>query len=49
MHRKSPLWLEDVATAASNILAWTTGLTLTQYEGDLMLRLAVERNFKITG
>ncbi len=49
MHRKSPLWLEDVDSAAATILEWTAGLALTDYERDRRLRLAVERNFEIMG
>lgn len=49
MHQKSPLWLEDIADAAAHILNWTAGLTLADYERDIRLRFAVERNFEIMG
>jgi uncharacterized protein with HEPN domain len=49
MHRKSPLWLEDISDAAEHVLEWTAGSTLADYEQDVSLRFAVERSFEIIG
>lgn len=35
--------------AAADILAFTSGKTLADYENDAMLRASVERNFEIIG
>ena len=49
MHPKSPKSFEAIAKACSSIVAWTTGITLADYEANDMLRLAVERTFEIIG
>ena len=49
MHPKSPKWLEDIATSGGRIAEWTASVTLAAYEGDDLLRAAVERNFEIIG
>ena len=49
MHPKSPRWLEDIAAASARVAEWTTGATLDDYEGNLFLRSAIERNFEIIG
>lgn len=49
MHPKTPKWLEDIADYAAFVLEQTAGRTLAEYEGDLLLRSAVERSFEIIG
>jgi uncharacterized protein with HEPN domain len=41
--------LQDMVTAAEAIRAFIAGRTLGDYEADLMLRSAVERQFEILG
>lgn len=41
--------LRDVEGAITNIAAFTTGRSLVDYEGDLLLRSAVERQLTIVG
>lgn len=42
-------FLYDIAGAAEQIAAFTSGRTLSDYESDAMLRSAVERQFEIIG
>jgi uncharacterized protein with HEPN domain len=49
MHPKSPKSFEDIATACANIVTWTADSSLADYEADVFLRSAVERNFEIIG
>ncbi|MBI4757040.1 MAG: DUF86 domain-containing protein [Betaproteobacteria bacterium] len=49
MQHRSPKLLEDVRDAAAFIHDVTSGRTLDEYEGDRLLRQAVERNFEIIG
>jgi len=49
MHPKSPKWLHDILEACEVIQSATRGQTLADYEGDRLLRSAVERNFEIIG
>ena len=42
-------YLYDINQAAGNVMEFTTGKTLADYERDLMLRSAVERQFEIIG
>ena len=42
-------YLYDINQAAGNVMEFTAGKTLADCEGDLMLRLAVERAFEIIG
>jgi hypothetical protein len=49
MHPKSPKWLEDIADACAFILDQTAGRSLTDYENDLLVRSAVERQCEIIG
>jgi len=49
MHPKSPNWLEDIASAITDITAWTSSLTLADYEQNDLLRSAIERKFEIIG
>jgi len=43
------VYLQDMVTAASAIRAFIDGRTLGDYEADLLLRSAVERQFEILG
>ena len=49
MPRSLRAYLWDVEHAATEILAFTDGKQLKDYESDSMLRAAVERNFEIIG
>jgi uncharacterized protein with HEPN domain len=49
MQPKSPKLLEDIRDAAVFILQVTRGKGLHDYQGDRLLRQAVERNFEIIG
>lgn len=42
-------WLWDVRKAADSIAAFVQGRNFVNYEADLMLRSAVERQFEIVG
>lgn len=42
-------YLEDVQQACELLLKFTSGKSITDYEGDPMLRSAVERQFEIIG
>ena len=42
-------YLYDIAAASEHITAFTAGKTFADYEGDAMLRAAVERQFEIIG
>ena len=42
-------WLWDVRRAAESIAAFVHGRDFADYEADLMLRSAVERQFEIAG
>lgn len=43
------VYLWDTLTAARAVVAFTEGRTLAEYEGDLLLRSAVERQIEIIG
>ena len=49
MQREIRTYLYDIAAAISAIEEFTAGRTLGEYELDLMLRSAVERQFEIVG
>ncbi len=49
MHPKTPKWLDDIASASSFILQQASGRSLPDYEGNLLLRSAIERNVGIVG
>lgn len=49
MHPKSPKWLDDVVRASQRIEAYTDGFGQGDYEGDRLVRGAVERNLTIIG
>ncbi|MDP2660846.1 MAG: DUF86 domain-containing protein [Dehalococcoidia bacterium] len=49
MRLESKKYLYDIAEAARLIADFTAGKAFTQYEGDAMLRSAVERQFEIVG
>ena len=43
------VYLHDIVTAAAAIASFTAGRSLRDYQNDLMLRSAVERQFEILG
>jgi uncharacterized protein with HEPN domain len=43
------VYLQDIVTAAAAIRTFIAGRALDDYQGDLMLRSAVERQFEILG
>jgi len=47
--RELPFLLEDIVNSIQNILVFTNGMLLDNYEADLKTRQAVERNFMIIG
>jgi len=49
MQLEAKKYLYDIAEAAEQIAAFTAGKTFADYEGDAMLRSAVERQFEIVG
>lgn len=49
MHPKSPKWLDDVVRACQRIGEYTEGFGQEDYEGDRLVRDAVERNLTIVG
>jgi uncharacterized protein with HEPN domain len=49
MQRSLELYLWDIVQAADNILAFTRDKQLSDYENDVVLRLAVERSFEVMG
>lgn len=53
MPRKPPkdyrVYLADMLTAALAVVAFTEGKTLAEYQADLLLRSAVERQIEIIG
>jgi uncharacterized protein with HEPN domain len=49
MHPKSPKWLEHIEAACEFILNQTATRTRADYEADLLLRSAIERQFQIIG
>jgi uncharacterized protein with HEPN domain len=49
MRLKTPKWLEDIRASCEFILGAAAGKTLADYESDLQLRFAIERNFEIIG
>ncbi|MGD0115345.1 MAG: HepT-like ribonuclease domain-containing protein [Dehalococcoidia bacterium] len=49
MQLEAKKYLYDIAEAAEQIAAFTADRTLADYEGDAMLRSAVERQFEIVG
>ena len=49
MPRSLQAYLWDIEAAAGDILAFTRGKRLDDYQSDAMLRAAVERNFEIIG
>ena len=49
MPRSLQAYLWDIQRATADILSFTSGKHLADYENDAMLRAAVERNFEIIG
>lgn len=49
MRPETPKLLEDIRDAGTFILSSIDGRTLEQFEGNRLLRQAVERNFEIIG
>jgi uncharacterized protein with HEPN domain len=49
MRREAKKYLYDIHQAAERITGFTAGKTLADYEGEAMLRSAVERQFEIIG
>jgi uncharacterized protein with HEPN domain len=49
MRREAKKYLYDIQQAAQLIAGFTAEKTLADYEGDAMLRSAVERQFEIAG
>lgn len=49
MPRSLQAYLWDIDRAAGDILTFTHGKHLDNYENDAMLRAAVERNFEVIG
>lgn len=49
MPRSLRAYLWDIEQAASDILTFTSGKQLSDYETHAMLRAAVERNFEVIG
>ena len=49
MQRELRMYLFDIVRAISHIEEFTAGRSLEEYEQDLMLRSAVERQFEIVG
>lgn len=49
MPRSLQAYLWDIEQAASEVIEFTTGKQLNDYENDSMLRAAVERKFEIIG
>ncbi len=49
MPRSLRAYLWDLERAANNILVFTHGKQLSDYQNDVMLQAAVERNFEVIG
>ena len=49
MPRSLRAYLWDIEQAANNILVFTRGKQLSDYQNDATLRAAVERNFEVIG
>lgn len=49
MQRSLELYLWDIIQAADNILAFTRDKQLSDYQNDVVLRLAVEPRFEVMG
>lgn len=49
MQLESKKFLEDIRSALSDILEFTSGITYEDYENNRMLQSAVERQFEIIG
>lgn len=49
MQRDPRAYLHDVRQAAQHVLAFTTGKQFADYERDILLRSAVERQLEIVG
>jgi len=49
MPRSLQKYLWDIVQASDNILAFSDGKQLSDYQSDVMLRSAVERNFEVIG
>jgi len=49
MQLEAKKYLYDIAEAGEHIAAFAAGKTFADYEGDAMLRSAVERQFEIVG
>jgi len=49
MRLEAKKYLHDIQQAANRIAEFTAGKTLPEYQGDAMVRAAVERQFEVIG